>query len=227
VSQWGGEMAETKSRYAPYYGLRAPAAGETAESYETLILRHVQALDRNTTATREAVYSRVRSVMLKTLHDQQVGIERLITEKKKLEDAIERIEFNFTQSHEGDVHDWKSVDFRKVLANETRSAQDGEASSSNPLLSWVAGGDTRPQGSALNPLLSWALWVLGLSALAVILGGTYIHGHQVQVAASAFGAVRDPNVNLAVWSLILGVACFLIGIGLLIGGVYVQSSTRR
>ncbi|MFN2453488.1 MAG: hypothetical protein ABR577_04645 [Pyrinomonadaceae bacterium] len=71
----------------------------------------------------------------------------------------------------------------------------------------------------MNNLLKLALTVLIASSVAFLWGYQYVSNHQLAGFAAAFGAA-DPTYTIANWAMILGALSFILGVGLLIGGLF-------
>jgi len=77
-----------------------------------------------------------------------------------------------------------------------------------------------------NQLLTSAVVTLAVSAVAFIWGYWYQDSHSTgAIMESLFGSGPGATYQIAGWSLIVGALGFLIGVGLLIGGL-VQSKHR-
>lgn len=70
----------------------------------------------------------------------------------------------------------------------------------------------------MSNLLKSAIIVLLLSTVAFLWGYEYVDSHRLAGIGAMFGA-KDPTYTIASWAMILGVLAFLIGVGLLIGGI--------
>ncbi len=71
----------------------------------------------------------------------------------------------------------------------------------------------------MNSLLRLAIAVLIASTVAFLWGYQYVSSHQMAGSAAAFGA-SDPTYTIANWAMILGALSFILGVGLLIGGLF-------
>jgi hypothetical protein len=74
----------------------------------------------------------------------------------------------------------------------------------------------------MNTLLKWSIIILVVAVVGVIWGYQYMAGHP----GAAFGSLMgqsDPSYQMAGWALFGGVVAFLVGIGLLIGGLVQQN----
>lgn len=80
-----------------------------------------------------------------------------------------------------------------------------------------------PQSPKGNGLLVFAVLVLVGSGLAFLWGYQYISTHQLAGFATAFG-YNDPTYSVANGALIVGALGFVLGIGLLIGGLVKKAS---
>jgi hypothetical protein len=76
----------------------------------------------------------------------------------------------------------------------------------------------------MNSLLRWAIIIIAGSGSAVVWGFSFLNSNKFRVQASAFG-VRDPAVDLATVSALLGTILLLVGVGLLIGGLAQHNKT--
>lgn len=76
----------------------------------------------------------------------------------------------------------------------------------------------------MNTLLRSAIVVLILSVVAFVWGYSYTQQNKSKAWGAMFGH-RDPTYEAAGYATIAGVAGFLIGIGLLIGGLVKQKET--
>jgi hypothetical protein len=80
--------------------------------------------------------------------------------------------------------------------------------------------------SSMGSLLKAAILTLAGSTSAIILGAVYRSNHPLRPIGELFGR-SDPLYIFAGWELGLGILAFLIGIGLLVGGLVRPSVSRQ
>jgi predicted RNA-binding Zn-ribbon protein involved in translation (DUF1610 family) len=77
--------------------------------------------------------------------------------------------------------------------------------------------------SSMNSLLKFAIYTLIISTLVFLLGQWYTSTHRYAAFGAMFGN-RDTAYSLASFAILLGLLAFLVGIGLLIGGLVQRSN---
>lgn len=73
----------------------------------------------------------------------------------------------------------------------------------------------------MNDMLKWAIAVMVPAVVAVFWGFQYRGNHPLAPLSGLFGAT-DPTYSFAGWCIGLGIVAFLVGLGLLIGGLVRQ-----